>query len=187
MQTTAYYVALWRRSCSRRPCIGLALQQCFSLEAPNQIIDALVGARADFGPPGAAAGIAMLAESKFPGTFKVFGLQGGGIPGRLDQRQSPSSSRSSDHPWYSCQTLQGKKSSATFLASSGVRSPRYMVACRPGSIRTKDVTLVDLAIRMSAAAVVGSSVDATLSLRRWFRCRGLVSKRYDQSCGNGHR
>ena len=26
-----------------------------------------------------AAGIAMLAEEKFPGTFKVFGLQGGGI------------------------------------------------------------------------------------------------------------
>ncbi|MEI4479862.1 ABC transporter substrate-binding protein, partial [Klebsiella pneumoniae] len=33
----------------------------------------------DFGAPGAAAGITVIAETEFPGTFKVFGLQGGGI------------------------------------------------------------------------------------------------------------
>src|SRR5471030_828211 len=75
MQTTAYYVAL-EEKLFEKACIEIVSNK---LEAPNQIIDALVGARADFGPPGAAAGIAMLAESKFPGTFKVFGLQGGGI------------------------------------------------------------------------------------------------------------
>src|SRR5215467_13810007 len=75
MQTTAYYVAL-EEGLFEKACIEVVSNK---LEAPNQIIDALVGARADFGPPGAAAGIAMLAESKFPGTFKVFGLQGGGI------------------------------------------------------------------------------------------------------------
>ena len=75
MQTTAYYVAL-EEGLFEKACIEIASNK---LEAPNQIIDALVGARADFGPPGAAAGISMLAESKFPGTFKVFGLQGGGI------------------------------------------------------------------------------------------------------------
>src|SRR5262249_9318197 len=70
MQTTAYYVAL-EEGLFEKACIEVVSNK---LEAPNQIIDALVGARADFGPPGAAAGIAMLAESKFPGTFKVFGL-----------------------------------------------------------------------------------------------------------------
>src|SRR6266568_4015220 len=75
MQTTAYYVAL-EEGLFEKACIEIVSNK---LEAPNQIIDALVGARADFGPPGAAAGISMLAESKFPGTFKVFGLQGGGI------------------------------------------------------------------------------------------------------------
>src|SRR5438552_16223948 len=75
MQTTAYYVAL-EEGLFEKACVEIVSNK---LEAPNQIIDALVGARADFGPPGAAAGIAMLAESKFPGTFKVFGLQGGGI------------------------------------------------------------------------------------------------------------
>src|SRR3954466_15784826 len=75
MQTTAYYVAL-EEKLFEKACIEIVSTK---LEAPNQIIDALVGSRADFGPPGAAAGIAMLAESKFPGTFKVFGLQGGGI------------------------------------------------------------------------------------------------------------
>src|SRR4029450_1558281 len=52
---------------------------CTKMEAPIQIIDALIAERADFGPPGAAAGIAMIAESKFPGKLKVFGLQGGGV------------------------------------------------------------------------------------------------------------
>src|SRR5260221_6879660 len=79
MQTTAYCVA-FEEGLFEKACIEIVSNK---LEAPNQIIDALVGARADFGPPGAAAGIAMLSESKFPGTFKVFGLQGGGVKGDL--------------------------------------------------------------------------------------------------------
>ena len=75
MQTTAYYVAL-EEKLFEKACIEIVSTK---MEAPNQIIDALIAERADFGPPGAAAGIAMIAESKFPGTFKVFGLQGGGI------------------------------------------------------------------------------------------------------------
>ncbi len=75
MQTTAYYVAI-EEKLFEKACIEIDSNK---MESPNQIIDALIAERADFGPPGAAAGIAMIAESKFPGKLKIFGLQGGGI------------------------------------------------------------------------------------------------------------
>ena len=75
MQTTAYYVAI-EEKLFEKACIEIDFNK---MESPNQIIDALIAERADFGPPGAAAGIAMIAESKFPGKLKIFGLQGGGI------------------------------------------------------------------------------------------------------------
>ena len=63
MQTTAYYVAI-EQKLFEKACIELDSNK---MESPNQIIDALIAERADFGPPGTAAGIAMIAESKFPG------------------------------------------------------------------------------------------------------------------------
>ncbi len=75
MQTTAYFVAL-EEKLFEKACIEVISTK---MESPNQIIDALIAERADFGPPGAAAGIAMIAESKFPGKLKIFGLQGGGV------------------------------------------------------------------------------------------------------------
>jgi len=75
MQTTAYYVALEEGLFEKA---GIEINSV-RFGNPNQIIDSLVSGQADFGPPGAAAGIAMLAEARFPGTFKVFGLQGGSI------------------------------------------------------------------------------------------------------------
>src|SRR3977135_1489833 len=83
MQTTAYFVAL-EDKLFEKDCIEVISTK---MESPNQIIDALIAERADFGPPGAAAGIAMIAESKFPGKLKIFGLQGGGGAGdRLHHR-----------------------------------------------------------------------------------------------------
>ena len=75
MQTTAYFVALEEKLFEKA---GIEINSV-RFENPNQIIDSLVSGQADFGPPGAAAGISMLAESRYPGTFKVFGLQGGGV------------------------------------------------------------------------------------------------------------
>ena len=75
MQTTAYVVAIDQKL-FEKVCIELDSNK---MELPNEIIDALIAERADFGPPGAAAGIAMIAELKFPGKLRVFGLQGGGI------------------------------------------------------------------------------------------------------------
>jgi NitT/TauT family transport system substrate-binding protein len=155
MQTTAYYVAL-EEHLFEKACIEIVSNK---LESPNQIIDALVGARADFGPPGAAAGIAMLAESKFPGTFKVFGLQGGGIKvGLINDGLIVKA----DSDIKSFADLKGKKLGHV----PGIQwrtISRYLVRAA-GLDPDKDVTLVDLAVGMQVPAVVGGSVDATLSL-----------------------
>jgi NitT/TauT family transport system substrate-binding protein len=155
MQTTAYYVAL-EEGLFEKACVEIVSNK---LEAPNQIIDALVGARADFGPPGAAAGIAMLAESKFPDTFKVFGLQGGGIKvGLINDGLIVKP----DSAIKSFADLKGKK--LGHIPGIQWRTiSRHMVRS-VGLDPEKDVTLVDLAVGMQVPAVIGGSVDATLSL-----------------------
>ena len=155
MQTTAYYVAL-EEKLFEKECIAI---QSNKMQSPNHIIDALVAGRADFGPPGAAAGIAMIAEAKFPGTFKVFGLQGGGIKVNLINDGlivKPGSNIKS------FADLTGK----TLGHVPGIQwrtISRHMVRAA-GLDPDKDVRLVDLAVAMQVPAVVGGSVDATLSL-----------------------
>lgn len=155
MQTTAYYVAL-EEKLFEKACIEIDSQK---MQSPNLIIDALVGGRADFGPPGAAAGIAMLAESKFPGTFKVFGLQGGGIKVNLI---NDGLIVKKDSTIKSFADLKGK----TLGHVPGIQwrtISRYMVRSA-GLDPDKDVKLIDLAVGMQVPAVVGGTVDATLSL-----------------------
>jgi NitT/TauT family transport system substrate-binding protein len=155
MQTTAYYVAL-EEKLFEQACIEIVSTK---MEAPTQIIDALIAERADFGPPGAAAGIAMIAETKFPGKLKVFGLQGGGIAvNRINDGLivKPGS------PIKSFADLKGK----TLGHVPGIQwrtISRHMVRAAGLSPDT-DVKLVDLAVGMQVPAVVGGTVDATLSL-----------------------
>ncbi len=155
MQTTAYFVAI-EEKLFEKACIELDSNK---MESPNQIIDALIAGRADFGPPGAAAGIAMIAESKFPGKLKIFGLQGGGI--KVD-RINDGLIVKPDSTIKSFADLKGK----TLGHVPGIQwrtISRYMVRAA-GLDPDKDVTLVDLAVAMQVPAVVGGTVDATLSL-----------------------
>lgn len=155
MQTTAYYVAL-EEKLFEKACIEIDSQK---MQSPNHIIDALVAGRADFGPPGAAAGIAMIAEAKFPGTFKVFGLQGGGI--KIDLIND-GLIVAPDSDIKSFADLKGKKLGHV----PGIQwrtISRHMVRAA-GLDPDKDVTLTDLAVAMQVPAVAGGSVDATLSL-----------------------
>ncbi len=155
MQTTAYYVAL-EEKLFERECIEI---QSNKMQSPNHIIDALVAGRADFGPPGAAAGIAMIAESKFPGTFKVFGLQGGGIKINLINDGLIVKPGSEIKTFAD---LRGKRLGHV----PGIQwrtISRHMVRAA-GLDPDKDVKLTDLAVAMQVPAVVGGSVDATLSL-----------------------
>ncbi|MBK5948571.1 nitrate ABC transporter substrate-binding protein [Rhodobium orientis] len=155
MQTTAYYVAL-EEKLFEKACIEIISNK---MQSPNHIIDALVGGRADFGPPGAAAGIAMLAEEKFPGTFKVFGLQGGGI--KID-RINDGLIVKPDSGIESFADLKGK----TLGHVPGIqwRTISKKMVKAAGLDPDKDVTLTDLAVAMQVPAVAGGSVDATLSL-----------------------
>jgi NitT/TauT family transport system substrate-binding protein len=155
MQTTAYYVAL-EEGLFEKACIKVDSNK---MQSPNHIIDALVGGRADFGPPGAAAGIAMIAESKFPGTFKVFGLQGGGL--KVDRiNDSLVVKEGSDIKSFA--DLTGK----TIGHVPGIQwrtITRHLVRAA-GLDPDDDVRLVDLAVPQQVPAVLGGSVDATLSL-----------------------
>jgi NitT/TauT family transport system substrate-binding protein len=155
MQTTAYYVAL-EEKLFEKACIEIVSTK---MEAPNQIIDALIAERADFGPPGAAAGIAMIAESKFPGKLKVFGLQGGGV---AVNRINDGLIVKPDSPIKTFADLKGK--SLGHVPGIQWRTiSRHMVRSA-GLDPDTDVKLVDLAVAMQVPAVVGGTVDATLSL-----------------------
>ena len=155
MQTTAYYVAI-EQKLFEKACIELDSNK---MELPNQIIDALIAERADFGPPGAAAGIAMIAELKFPGKLRIFGLQGGGI---AVNRINDGLIVKPDSSIKTFADLRGK----TLGHVPGIQwrtISRHMVRSA-GLDPDKDVKLVDLAVAMQVPAVVGGTVDATLSL-----------------------
>ncbi|MET0222489.1 MAG: ABC transporter substrate-binding protein [Tardiphaga sp.] len=155
MQTTVYYVAI-EEKLFEKACIEIISTK---MEAPNQIIDALIAERADFGPPGAAAGIAMIAEAKFPGKLKVFGLQGGGV---AVDRINDGLIVKPDSPIKSFADLKGK--SLGHVPGIQWRTiSRHMVRAA-GLDPDTDVKLVDLAVGMQVPAVVGGTVDATLSL-----------------------
>lgn len=155
MQTTAYYVAI-EEKLFEKACIDLVSTK---MESPNQIIDALVAERADFGPPGAAAGIAMIAESKFPGKMKIFGLQGGGI---AVDRINDALIVKPDSPVKSFADLKGRNLGHV----PGIQwrtIARHMVRSA-GLNPDTDVQLVELAVGLQVPAVVGGTVAATLSL-----------------------
>jgi len=155
MQTTAYYAAL-EDKLFEAACITIVSNR---MESPNQIIDALVAGRADFGPPGAAAGIAALAEAKFPGTFKVFGLQGGGVKsGFINDGLIVKP----DSTIASFADLKGK----TLGHVPGIQwrtISRAMIRAA-GLDPDKDVHLVELAVPLQVQAVASGTVDAVLAL-----------------------
>lgn len=155
MQTTAFYVALEQKLFEKA---GIEVEPV-RFEAPNQIIDSLVSGRADLGAPGAAAGITVLAEEKFPGTFKVFGLQGGGI--KVD-RINDGLIVGKDSTIASFADLRGK----TLGHLPGIQwrtISRHMVR-KAGLDPDKDIRLIDLAVGLQLSAVIAGSADATLSL-----------------------
>lgn len=155
MQTTAFYVAIEEGLFEEA---GLDVE-AVKFENPNQIIDSLVSGQADFGPPGAAAGIAMLAEAKFPGTFKVFGLQGGGI--EVDRINDGLIVRKgSDIESFA--DLKGK-SVGTVPGVQWRTILRHLIR-EAGLDPDEDVTLREIGVSLHVPSVVNGSVDATLSL-----------------------
>lgn len=155
MQTMAFYVAQEEKLFEKA---GIEVEAA-RFQAPNQIIDSLVTNRADCGAPGAAAGISALAETQFPGSFKVFGLQGGGIKvNRINDGLIVANG--SDIKSFA--DLRGK----TLGHLPGIQwrtISRHMVR-KAGLDPDKDVRLVELAVGLQVQAVISGSADATLSL-----------------------
>jgi NitT/TauT family transport system substrate-binding protein len=155
MQTMAFYVALEEKLFEKA---GIEIQ-AVKFQNPNQIIESMVSGQADFGPPGAAAGITVLAESRFPGTFKVFGLQGGGIKaGFINDGLIVKN----DSPIKSWKDLKGK----TVGTVPGIQWKTILrfILRNSGLDPDKDVRLTEVAVPMQVPSVVAGSVDATLSL-----------------------
>jgi NitT/TauT family transport system substrate-binding protein len=155
MQTTALYVAVQDRLFERAGIEAELVQ----FQNPNQIIDSLVANQADAGAPGAAAGITMLAESRYPGTFKVFGLQGGGI--RVN-RVNDGLIVKNGSPIKTFKDLRGR--SLGHLPGIQWRTiSRHMLRAN-GLDPDKDVRLQEIAVGLQVPSVVAGSIDATLSL-----------------------
>lgn len=155
MQTFGYYVSLEEKLFEKA---GIDIQSV-RFEAPNQIIDSLVSDRADAGAPGAAAGISVLAEVQFPGTFKVFGLQGGGIK---VNRINDGLIVSKDSTIKEFADLKGKQ--LGHLPGIQWRTMSRHVIRQAKLDPDKDVRLVELAVGLQAQAVVAGTVDAVLAL-----------------------
>lgn len=155
MQTTPLYVALQDKLFERA---GLEVE-AVQFQNPNQIIDSLISNQADAGAPGTAAGIAMLAEARYPGTFKVCALQGGSIKAH---RINDGLIVKNGSTIRSFQDLRGK--SLGHLPGIQWRTiSRYLVRAS-GLDPDKDVRLQELAVGLQVPSVVAGSVDATLSL-----------------------
>lgn len=155
MQTTPLYVAAQDRLFEKA---GLDVE-LVQFQNPNQIIDSLVANQADAGAPGAAAGITMLAEARYPGTFKVFGLQGGYSKA---QRINDALIVKNGSPIRGFKDLQGK--SLGHLPGIQWRTiSRHMLRVN-GLDPDKDVRLQEIAVGLQMPSVVAGSIDATLSL-----------------------
>lgn len=155
MQTTALYVAVQDKLFEKA---GLDVE-LVQFQNPNQIIDSLVANQADAGAPGAAAGITTLAESRYPGTFKVFGLQGGGIKVK---RVNDALIVKNGSPIKTFKDLRGK--SLGHLPGIQWRTiSRHMLRVN-GLDPDKDVRLQEIAVGLHVPSVVAGSIDATLSL-----------------------
>jgi len=155
MQTTALYVAVQDRLFERAGIEAELVQ----FQNPNQIIDSLVANQADAGAPGAAAGITMLAESRYPGTFKVFGLQGGGI--RVN-RINDGLIVKNGSPIKTFKDLRGR--SLGHLPGIQWRTISRHVLRVNGLDPDKDVRMQEIAGGLQVPSVVAGSIDATLSL-----------------------
>ena len=155
MQTFGYYVALDEKLFEK---VGIEVDSV-RFQAPNRIIDSLVSGRAHAGAPGAAAGISVLAEVQFPGSFKVFGLQGGGIK---VNRINDGLIVANNSTIKSFEDLKGK--SLGHLPGIQWRTLSRYVIRRAGLDPDKDVRLTELAVGLQVQAVVAGTIDATLSL-----------------------
>lgn len=129
------------------------------MQNPNLIIDSFVAGRSDIGPLASAAGITVIATSKFPNTMKVFGFQGGNPSGG---EVNESLLAPSDSAIRSFADLKGK--TMGHLPGIQWKTISRHIIKKHGLDPDTDVVLQDLAVPMWTQALMGKSVDAVLAL-----------------------
>jgi len=128
------------------------------LENPNIIIDSLVSNQADFGPPGAASGITALAEAQYPGTFKVYSFQGGGIKsGFVNDALIVGADSGMD----SFEDLEGRSVGTV----PGVQWQTILThILEANGLAEGDVDMRSIAVGQQLTSVASDAIDASLSL-----------------------
>jgi NitT/TauT family transport system substrate-binding protein len=127
-------------------------------EAPNQLIDALIAGTVDMASPSAATGIALISQTKNPGTINIFALNGGFVPDRSDNALLVRD----DSTLRTVAELRGKK--LGILPGIQFRTVAKHILATEGLDSEKDVTLVELAVPLHLQALQSNQVDAVLTL-----------------------
>jgi NitT/TauT family transport system substrate-binding protein len=152
-QSLPFYIAIEEKLFEKH---GIELvHQKFQL--PPQIIESLIADRSDVAF-GAAVGLTVVAEAEQPGTFKVFGLQGGS---NKTQRVSDTLIVKADSPISSIKDFSGK-SIATLPGIQWRLLGRQML--RKNGVDPDSVKFVPIQLGMQAQAVAAGSVDGALAL-----------------------
>jgi len=125
--------------------------------APNQVIDSFLTGRSDVGP-GAAAGITLVANSQFPGTLKVFALQGGRLEPSFIRGSALVVPTTSDVEGFA--DLKGKKIGT--LPGIQWRSITRHLLRKAGLNPETDAQIVELGLPLQVQALLANTVDALL-------------------------
>lgn len=128
-------------------------------ENPNQIVDSLVSGRADSAPAGGAAGIVALADVRFPGALRVFGLQGSS---KANKGFNDTLIVAKGSPIKTFADLKGKK--LAHVPGIQWRTIARTIIKANGLDPDKDVQLAEMAVGLHAQAVSSKTVDAALTL-----------------------
>lgn len=127
--------------------------------SPALVVDTFVSGRGDVGPGAVAAGIALIAESQFPGTVRFFGFAGGQLKPTLLVNNGLVARKDSAINGFS--DLKGKRLGVV----PGIQwktISRYILR-KVGLDPDKDVQSVALALPMQTQAVISGNVDALLT------------------------
>jgi len=137
---------------------GLQIE-AVKFENPNQIVDSLVSGRADSAPSGGAAGIVALADTRFPGALRVFGLQGSS---KVNKGFNDTLIVAKGSPIKSFSDLKGKR--LAHVPGIQWRTIARTIIKANGLDPDKDVQLAEMAVGLHAQAVSSKTVDAALTL-----------------------
>lgn len=150
-----FYIAMEEKSFE---AVGIEVEQQ-KFTAPNNLVDALVANKVEVGPFGTAPGIALIAESQFPGSLKLFGLSGGELntPYVNSTLLAPTGS-----PIHGIADLKGKK--VGIIPGIQWRTNARYIMKQNNLNPDTDLRLVELAFPLQIPALKAGTIDALITI-----------------------